>query len=481
MSTARLFVMAVCVLVLGACKLTEPPTASVRHLTILYTNDEHGWMAGMREGRGAASLLQQWRDKEGFREDGPFLVLSGGDNWTGPAISTLSKGESMVQVMNAMRYDAAAVGNHEFDFGLENLRRRALQANYAYLSANIRWRATGERPVDLGILPYSLEVVNGIRIAVIGLTTTETPTATLPTAVRPLRFHAYEPALRETFDQAQTLDPDLTIVIGHVCMNELFPLAKAIADLDIAVLGGGHCNELVAEKVGNSIVLGGGYHFSSYARAELTVDINSKRVLEQSFSTEQNRAKGSDARVAAVVARWQAQQAGDLSRVLAYVDRDYDRTGEALRQAIVRSWLEFDTTADVALTNAGGLRAPLRAGEVTVSDVFDIMPFDNTIVAVEVTGASLRQALANGSRPVFAGTYQRGGVWFVGDDGVPLQDDARYRVLINSFMYEGGDGYESLRQSDPDGFDMGVAYRAPFARWLEAQASSETAPLSLEP
>ena len=170
----------------------------LRELTILYTNDEHGWMEGMEPHHSAAHLFQLWREQEGYSEEGPFLILSGGDNWTGPAISTWSQGRSMVEVMNAMQYDASAVGNHEFDFGLDVIKARAEEADFPYLSANTRWRSNGLTPTELGILPYTVTTVNDIRVGIVGLTTLDTPTATNPDNVRELNFLSYERALRET-------------------------------------------------------------------------------------------------------------------------------------------------------------------------------------------------------------------------------------------------------------------------------------------
>jgi 2',3'-cyclic-nucleotide 2'-phosphodiesterase (5'-nucleotidase family) len=96
---------------------------------VLYTNDEHGWMEGMGEDNGAANLMQLWRDREGYEPTAEhFILLSGGDNWTGPAISTWNQGESMVELMNTMGYEASAVGNHEFDFGLDAIRQRSAEA-----------------------------------------------------------------------------------------------------------------------------------------------------------------------------------------------------------------------------------------------------------------------------------------------------------------------------------------------------------------
>ncbi|MCH7480817.1 MAG: hypothetical protein IIC79_05430, partial [Chloroflexi bacterium] len=179
------------VLVASGCRTaerTKDPASSVREITILYTNDEHGWMEGMEPGQGAAHLFGLWQRQEGYTEDGPFLILSGGDNFTGPAISTWVEGESMVEILNAMNYDAAAVGNHEFDFGLEELKRRAIEADYPYLSANTRWQESYTAPREMRILPFTIKQVNDLRVGIIGLTTTSTPTSSNPLNTTELDF-----------------------------------------------------------------------------------------------------------------------------------------------------------------------------------------------------------------------------------------------------------------------------------------------------
>ena len=123
-------------------------------LTVIYTNDEHGWIMGEEVGQGAAEIAGLWAAN--YAGDDAVLILSGGDNWTGPAISTWFGGESMVEVMNAMGYTAAAVGNHEFDFGLAGLKIRTEQANYPYLGANIRYKSDGSVPAVLGFQPYKI-------------------------------------------------------------------------------------------------------------------------------------------------------------------------------------------------------------------------------------------------------------------------------------------------------------------------------------
>jgi 2',3'-cyclic-nucleotide 2'-phosphodiesterase (5'-nucleotidase family) len=466
----------------GACQAPSSPdadTAGLRELTVLYTNDEHGWMEGMQPGQGAAGLYRLWQEREGYHPDGPFLVLSGGDNWTGPAVSTWVEGQSMVEVMNAMHYDASAVGNHEFDFGLEALAGRLREAEFPYLSANTRWRDDGRVPTDLGILPFTLSQVNGLTVGIIGLTTTSTPRTTNPRHVARLQFDDYEQALRATVPELVAAEPDLLIVIAHVCMAALEPLAERVADLGIALMGGGHCNESIAKRVGNTVLLGGGYHFTAYAKARLLVDSAGGGPVNVHYEVVDNVPASQDPAIAARVGAWQDQFRDILAREIAWSGEQLEPVEEPVRQAIIESWLVWDPAADIAITNAGGLRAPLPAGVVTFNDVVNMMPFESNIVAVQVPGSAVRRALAEGGRPIVAGLGREGDDWLFTGTGEPLADAATYRVLINSFMYDGGDNFQALREADPDGFDTGIHYREPFVELLESLQSGPDKPLVL--
>ena len=451
--------------------------AASRELTVLYTNDEHGWMEGMSPGQGAANLYNLWREREGYREDGPFLVLSGGDNWTGPAISTWVQGASMVDVMNAMHYDASAVGNHEFDFGLDALSARASEAGFPYLGANIRWKATGRVPEDIGILPYTIVEKNGLSIGIIGLTTTSTPFVTMPTHVRDLDFTPYAAAVREVFPALA--GTDLQFLISHVCMNELEPLVREIVDLGIDLAGGGHCNELSARKIGDTIVLGGGYHFTAYASATFYYDPTQDRYLGTVYGTQQNRGGDADRVVDNIVAQWAGLSAEALRETIAWNASRLEQGG-ILDQLIIDSWLAAYPDADIALTNRGGIRSALPAGEITLSAIVDILPFDNTIIVAEVPGKVVEQALREGGRPVVAGLIERNGEWFLSGSNTRLMPGANYTLLLNSFMYEGGNNFGMVREADPNGFDTGMSYSQPFTDWLKSRQSTAENPLSFD-
>jgi 2',3'-cyclic-nucleotide 2'-phosphodiesterase (5'-nucleotidase family) len=459
---------------LVGCAATKAP--ELRSLTVLYTNDEHGWMEGVEESLGAANLLTVWHEQEGYTKDGPFLVLSGGDNWTGPAISTWVEGASMVDLMNTMDYDASAIGNHEFDFGLEALASRASEASYPYLSANIRWRDTGDDLSSLGVLPYAVKEVAGITVGIIGLTTLDTPTTTSPVNVRDLEFFNYEKAIRDTVDQISVNQPDLLFIISHVCVDELTELAQQIEDLDIALIGAGHCNELLAQQLGATVMLGGGSRFKTYAKANFVLD-NSGQVTQVNFSTHSNMPAEDNAEILGLIRQWREVSDEALSVSLGFNGEDLEQRNPELRQAIIDSWLIQDPTADIAITNAGGLREGLRAGEITFGDVFNIMPFDNTIIAVNVPGRIISEVLAKGTRPVIAGLSEVPGGFALSTSGELLQGETIYRVLINSFMYQGGDNYGPLAEYDPAGFDTEMSYRQPFVLWLESLGTSLNKPL----
>ncbi len=476
MRTLQLPLLAVISLALGGC-LTASDPESIREVTVLYTNDEHGWMEGMEAGQSAANLFALWQAREGFTADGPFLVLSGGDNWTGPAISTWTAGESMVEVMNAMDYDASAVGNHEFDFGLPAFAQRASEADYPYLSSNTRWHENNDVPTDIGILPYTVKTVNDVRFGIIGLTTRDTPTTTNPLNVAELDFIDYEQALRDTVPAVRSEDIDLLLVIAHVCVDELEPLIRATQDLNIAMMGAGHCNELEARRIRETVLLGGGFHFTAYAKASFTYDTANDRLLRSRFATNESAHDEAAPTIARLVNKWSEQTEEILSEPVAWLASPVARRSAELEQAVVNSWLLADSTADVAITNAGGIRIDLPAGEINVGTVVALMPFDNTIIAVNISGAVLRDALENGSRPIVGGLQKRGNDWVLSRSGQALSDTDSYRVLVNSFMYAGGDGYAMLPQADPSGFDTGINYRQPFQDWLQSQGSSASNPL----
>ena len=469
---------------LAPASLSPSPTASVAPsstpeqpvtLTILYTNDEHGWMEGQEAGQSAANLMGLWREEHGYSEEGHFLILSGGDNWTGPAISTWFDGQSMVEVMNTMQYTASAVGNHEFDFGLETFQQRIGEANFPYVTANMRY-PDGSFPLELGIAPYVILEMDGIQIGITGLTTTATPVTTNPVNVADFIFMDYAEALAEIVPQMQAEGADLILVPSHVCVNELVDLINQTADLGIHLFGAGHCNERIAEQFNEVVMLGGGAHFGRYAFVTFTVDPADGSVVAQDYGVRINAAADDDPAVLSVVEKWQSAAADELSLTVGYLDADIPIRSETMQQLITHAWLWGYPTADVAITNLGGMRDSWHAGELTLAHILGVMPFDNVLVELHLTGSELRQIL-NRTNDAVAGVTRQSGQWIIDKTGQAIDPDAMYSLLVNDFMYAGGDGYSQLAIFDPSAYNTAIDWRQPVIDWMLAQASTPASPL----
>jgi 2',3'-cyclic-nucleotide 2'-phosphodiesterase (5'-nucleotidase family) len=450
--------------------LTPPPSTALP-LTILYTDDEHGWMPGQEAGAGAAELLGLLQKKYNYGADPAVLLLSGGDNWTGPAISTWFFGEGMVATMNALGYSASAVGNHDFDFGLEKMKANLTAAQFPYLAANLVRTADGQLPTDLGLRPYVILDAGQLKVGVIGLSSVDTPNVTNPANIAEFEFTDYAAALRQYVPQMRAEGAQVVVLASHLCPDELLILAHAVADLQIPFMGGGHCHAGFAQRVGDTAVVVGGGNLSGYAFASLSYDPASGAVQLLDLGRQANRGGAADPTVAALVAVWQQKADAELSDVIGYLDEALPQRSAEQQALVVGAWLWSYPQADVALTNLGGLRDELPAGELTLADLISVMPFDNTLVEVHLTGAQLRQVLEHGTGSLAVGGLQRkSGYWVI-------DDNQTYSVLVNNYMYAGGDGYEMLARFDPDAYETGIDWRQPLIDWIVSQDSSQSHPL----
>ncbi len=461
---------------------TEAPAETPAHtvtLTILYTDDEHGWMEGQSEGAGAANLLGLWQKQFGYDPADPrFLVLSGGDNWTGPAISTWFKGESMVEVMNAMGYDASAVGNHEFDFGLENMQYTISLADFPYLAANMRNKSDGQISESLGVQPYAIIDAGGLKVGVIGLANIHTPKVTNPANVQDFDFEPYVETLQQTAPEVRAAGADVVMVISHLCNQELRHTTAKTKDLGIVLFGGGHCHESLAEKAGDAVLITGGPYLQTFAWAQLAIDPESGAVVSAKYDVEANRGGPADPDVAAIVAKWRQETDATLGEPIGYLAQTLPERTEPMLKLVTETWLLGYPNADVAITNSGGVRDDLRAGPITIADIISVMPFDNVLIDMKMTGAQIEAFMDAQGKKVFAGgVHQQGGHWELNRTGEPLQADAVYHVLVNDYMYAGGGSYQKLAEYDPEGYDTGIDWRQPVIDWIIARKSTPEQPL----
>lgn len=466
-------------------------------IEIVHTGDEHGWIEAAvepvsRAARGGMADFAAWLlQVEGYDPNG-FILLSSGDNWTGQAVSTHFKGEPMVEAFNLLAYDAVAIGNHEFDFGrLEMLER--FDGSYAsYLGANILWADMKEH-VEFAE-PFVIIEVGSVKVGIIGLSSTDTPVSAHPLSTLDLVFADYVETLEEMVPRARRKGAQVVIVLAHVCRNELERTAREM-NVSVDAMFGGHCHELFIDEVSSIPLMGSGWAFRHYGRMTLRYDRYARAVTGYSAShVPVERPSSSpgpaspDPDIMAVAREWKGKDERIFNERIGFSSEGIGKSSWAMSNWVTDSWLWAFPEADAAVLLFGGFRQDLPAGHMRISDIIGILPFDNELYRISVTGAQLAGGLAHGflscsrrhgCRPGVGGiSYRRDGeiVHVVLADDSPIEPDRVYTVLVTDYLYYGGEGYAFLHQ-DPDAMPTGVNYRDPVVEWTKHLYTSPSDPL----
>ncbi len=440
----------------------------IKELIILYTNDEHGWMEKTNTHGGAAGMMGLWRQNENFVENGSFLILSGGDMWTGPAISTWFKGQSMIEVMNSMHYSAAAIGNHEFDFKVNGLMERLKEADFPFLSSNIRLKSTGETP-DFAE-PFIIIEINNIKIGIIGLSAMNTPSSAFPEYVSDYNFIDYNKALQETVPNVKASGAELLILIGHICKSEMEDLAQSAASLGISIIGGGHCHETVNKTINGVAIIESGSSLKNYVKLRVLFNIENNTVesIDQSIHVNQNGAPDTD--VANIVAEWRHQTDLQLSEVIGYIDQEIKQKSPSMYNMIVDSWLKAFPDADIAMSNTGGVRQAIPSGDISLSEIVGVLPFENSLIQLNLSG---RELIACLDSSLYVGGMTTIGGYFLAN-GTPIDNNATYKVIITDYIYS---AYQNFPTYDSVPYISSINWRQPVINWIKSLNTSMDNPL----
>lgn len=442
---------------------------SLVNLTILYTNDEHGWFQQIGDNNGAAGLMGLWKQNEGYDHSGNYLVLSGGDNWTGAASSTWFQGESMVEVMNALEYDATAIGNHEFDFTVDILEERLEQMDFPILAANLSYKKSDEMP-DF-IKPYIIKEIQGIKVGIIGLASRSTPYTTFPKNVADFEFTAYEDAIKKYAPEMHENGADVIVLISHLCKDELERISKVASENGIVVMGGGHCHQRIAKMHNDVVLIGSGDNMKAYAKTTFTYNKNLKQASNFLFEVVQNNQGIIDEDVLSVVNTWNEKTSEILSEPIGYVNADIKERSAEMYNMICDAWLYSFPNADVALTNSGGIRQDIFKGEITMETMIGLMPFENVLYELELTGAQLiecSQGLIQGGMTSIDG-YKLA-------DGTEINNNKLYTVITSNYLYTKSE--TKFAEYDDDPYNTGVHYRQPVIDWIKSLNTTSEKPLN---
>jgi 2',3'-cyclic-nucleotide 2'-phosphodiesterase (5'-nucleotidase family) len=441
--------------------LVRPLPTRVR---IIATNDFHGTLEPRVDARGVrrggagavAGVIEQAK-----RECGScaVLLLDGGDMFQGTAASNLVFGRSVVAIYGALGYTAAALGNHEFDWGQDTLRARMREARYAILGANVQYADGRDVP---WIRDDTLVNVGAVRVGIIGVATVETPRVTLAIHVRNLRFVDPVPVVIQRARLLRERGAHLVVVIAHAgafcddegddrCAGEIVELARGVRSA-VDVIVSGHTHSLVRTlEAGVPIV-----QARSNGRAVGVVDlvpgqapvVTVREVLTDSVVPSPPIDSLARRAVAAVASR--------VSARVADVATHLQRSGEQYPLGhLIADAQRWAGKADVAVMNNGGIRADLPAGTATYGRIFEVQPFANTLYRFTLRGSDLRvylRKLVGGHTPP---RVHVSGVTLSYDprqpsgrrlvtatlaNGREIADDVQYTLVMNNFMATGGDG-----------------------------------------
>ena len=505
--------------------LVSAPQADNSQVTIIHTNDVHG---RMQEADGVIGDAKLAAVVNQARSQGKTLVFDSGDVFQGLPISNSSRGEDMADILNAIGFDAMTLGNHEFDFGLDQLMTLSEKLSFPIISSNVY--IDGVRLFEAATVIDLDSDVSGDEFVVIGVTTPETATKTHPNNVAGISFT--EPitevnnviAQLEANAAAEGKTYSNYVILAHLGIDTTTPtqwqgtaLAQALADNELlqgkkVLLLDGHSHTVLTATYGNVTYNQTGSYLNNIG----LITLNSDRVLSAGVITAAETEKITpDPDIAALITDIESKYEAETSAVIienSPVELNGDRSNVRVREtnlgnAVADALLDYGQTgfshqSNLAVTNGGGLRETIKAGEpVTKGDIIAVLPFGNIISQIEVSGqdiydmfvhslGSILQADKEGNpildengQPLLepsGGFLQVSGVSvhydtnLVASDRIlavsvwdpqsnsykPLDLTATYYLATNDFLAAGGDGYTMLGGAREEGPSLDEVFAA---------------------
>ncbi len=430
-------------------------------LRVLALTDLHGqleprvwdWSAGRAVGGAAA--LKPWMDSLAAACRCTTVRLDAGDEMQGTPVSNLNYGRGVIATMNTLGIDAAAIGNHEFDWSIDTLLARMQDAHYKFLSANITDSAGSARP-DWA-LPWTVVTKNGVKIAVIGLTTVSTPTSTAPRNVRGLAFGDGAQAIRRYLPAARAA-ADFVIVAAHEGSGAIFDVARGLDSGSVDLILAGHSHQRVDTTINGIPIVQPGSSGRDIAVVDFVRVGGTRREARAQLVTPY-----------ADAVRPNVDLAGALAAQLDAIKSVTGRSVGRLKVPLKREGAEYGLgrliadaarnigKADVGMINNGGIRAGLPEGNVTWGDVQMVEPFQNRMLRLTVKGSALLQALehcvegTSGDPDCHVSGVE---VWYDPEhragrrvartrltSGKEIDGGSTYTLALPDFLAAGGSGY----------------------------------------
>lgn len=485
----------------GAANWDEDLTG---HIVILHTNDVHGAI----DNYASVAALKDAYEAAGAQ----VLLMDAGDFSQGSTSVNVSEGATAVELMNMAGYDVATTGNHEFDFGYANLKTLMESAEFPILAADA-FTAEGDLAMDGDNLTFQL---GDVTVGVFGLATPETATKAHPAKLEGVTFLAEDELFacaQEQVDELTAAGCDYIICLGHLGIdaestgNRSIDLLENVTGIDVFIDGHSHSTQSdIAEEtngtgmVGDTVLTSTGTKLESVGVVDIAADgtIDASTISMEELNATEGFTPDQD--IATRVSEINAQIEEDMGQVIGTSEVDLDgvrenvrasetNLGDLITDAMLWQAGQDNEEVDAAITNGGGIRASIAAGDITKKSVNDVLPFGNTLYVVELTGAELLEALEAstyctpepvGAFPQVAGiefTINTGAAYDAGENypgttyaepasinrvtiqtvgGQAFDADATYTIVTNDFLAAGGDTYYAFSAAE-SGYDTGIS------------------------
>ena len=496
-------------LLAAACASAPPQPPAPEHVILVGTTDVHGWFAGHVETPpdggpgvlwGGAPAFAAYVEALRAQSPGRVVVVDAGDMWQGTLESNLFEGEAVVRAYNDIGYAAAAVGNHEFDYGpvgpdaiarsegqdeLGAVKRNAALARFPFLSANMVEKASGKTPS--WAKRYTIVRAGAARVGIIGLSTPDTPNVTMAANVVDLQFTDPVPATIAAAQELRDQGVDAVVVVAHIggrCRSlhdpndvsscernmEAMELLEKLPAGTVDAFFAGHTHSQMRHYVNGVPIAQAGPYSREYSTIDLWIDTAGDKVVKSDIrphtmictavyeGTEECDPRSApagaklvprtfgtgpivpSARVAQTIAPFLRQVAAKRDeKVNVTVAGEFTRrvAGESPLGNLIADALREYASSDFAIMNSGGIRSELPAKDLVYADVFAVSPFDNFPAVVTMTGAEIIEMLRLTTTGV-RGIMQVSGLRYTIDAGKDNDKPAAERNRIVSVTTEDG-------------------------------------------
>lgn len=483
-------------------------------ISIYHTSDVHG-MYSSRQAKWDKD--NSTRNIGGFaalkslvkKDKNQYILLDSGDMFQGTPEGNITKGMATIEFMNILGYSATLVGNHDYDFGEDALLNLIKKAKFPFLGANVYFKKKSneekEKPTNY-LKPYTILNVGKRKIAILGISGQHTKTSTLPTNVKHLNFKDEANETKRWMEEINKQKPDTVIILAHIGIdpslsqqivdvstytfsqtkNTTIQIARAAKTASVVFGGHNHTGLLKGWKdpETNTMICESYWGLTHVTKAELEFDDTTGKLKNVSCS---------------LIPLW-TDETGEDEEVLKKWNEIYETVSKEMDKVIGKTLkpLTFDSTtfdnpignfvtdiirwkvnADMAFQNAGGVRNVLNEGNIKLRDVYQIMPFENTIVTLKMTGNNIYELMKDNIRANRTSMYVSGievkykinsegkaEIVEITKDGKIIEPNKVYTVATNNYLTEGGSGGRAFKNAI-EKTDTMISVRDAMIEWIE--------------